>query len=175
VGFTSSVYLYKDAALSRLVSNLLQCYLRKTLRYFPVDLRILKCIVIGSQLLTHYPCQNGITMCASHLIHHLLRFKSCQPCRPLHSGVSTFFVCTDLHHSFHSSTALDYPPFFAYFEKLLSIPAFYIDPLIVSLNNLNYDAWSVVVYQRSTVIITELVLGLVLLKLGNCPFLMSWN
>jgi len=61
-------------------------------------------------------------------------------------------------------TALDYPPFFAYFEKLLSIPAFYIDPLIVDLNNLNYGAWSVVVYQRSTVILTELVLGLVLLK-----------
>lgn len=35
---------------------------------------------------------------------------------------------------------------------------------MVDLNNLNYDGWSVVVYQRLTVIITELVLGLVLLK-----------
>lgn len=60
--------------------------------------------------------------------------------------------------------ALDYPPFFAYFEKLLSIPASFIDPNIVDLNNLNYDAWSVIVYQRLTVIITELVLGIVLLK-----------
>lgn len=35
---------------------------------------------------------------------------------------------------------------------------------MVDLNNLNYDGWPVVVYQRITVIITELVLGLVLLK-----------
>lgn len=62
------------------------------------------------------------------------------------------------------SPALDYPPFFAYFEKLLSIPAALIDPKIVDLNNLNYDAWTVVVYQRSSVILTELVLGLAVLK-----------
>jgi alpha-1,3-glucosyltransferase len=61
-------------------------------------------------------------------------------------------------------TALDYPPFFAYFEKLLSIPAFFIDPKIVDVNNLNYDAWSVIAYQRATVIVTELVLGIVLLQ-----------
>ena len=60
--------------------------------------------------------------------------------------------------------ALDYPPFFAYFEKLLSIPAFLIDPKIVDVNNLNYDAWSVIAYQRATVIVTELVLGIVLLQ-----------
>jgi alpha-1,3-glucosyltransferase len=64
-----------------------------------------------------------------------------------------------------SIQALDYPPFFAYFEKFMSIPAALIDPGIVDLNNLNYSAWSVVVYQRSTVIITELVLGAVLLRL----------
>ncbi|KJA29945.1 glycosyltransferase family 57 protein [Hypholoma sublateritium FD-334 SS-4] len=63
-----------------------------------------------------------------------------------------------------SEWTLDYPPFFAYFEKLLSIPAFLIDPQIVDLNNLNYDAWSVIAYQRTTVILTELVLGAVLLK-----------
>lgn len=60
--------------------------------------------------------------------------------------------------------ALDYPPFFAYFEKLLSIPAYFIDPKIVDLNNLNYDSWSVIVYQRSTVILTELVLGVAVLR-----------
>ena len=60
--------------------------------------------------------------------------------------------------------ALDYPPFFAYFEKLLSIPAALIDPQIVKLENLNYDAWSVIAYQRTTVILTELVLGAVLVK-----------
>ena len=61
-------------------------------------------------------------------------------------------------------SALDYPPFFAYFEKVLSIPASLIDPRIVDLNNLNYSAWSVVAYQRTTVILTELVLASVLLK-----------
>ncbi|KIP12677.1 glycosyltransferase family 57 protein [Phlebiopsis gigantea 11061_1 CR5-6] len=63
------------------------------------------------------------------------------------------------YHDTTSEWTLDYPPFFAYFEKLLSIPAHFIDPKIVELTNLNYDAWSVVVYQRMTVIITELVLA----------------
>jgi alpha-1,3-glucosyltransferase len=62
------------------------------------------------------------------------------------------------------SLALDYPPFFAYFEKLLSIPAYFVDSKIVDLNNLNYGAWSVITYQRTTVILTELVLGAVLIK-----------
>jgi len=60
--------------------------------------------------------------------------------------------------------ALDYPPFFAYFEWLLSLPAALIDPAIVQVKNLNYDAWTVVAFQRSTVIITELVMGMALLR-----------
>ncbi|KAI0069121.1 glucosyltransferase [Artomyces pyxidatus] len=63
-----------------------------------------------------------------------------------------------------SEWTLDYPPFFAYFEKILSIPAYIIDPRMVDLNNLNYSAWSVIAYQRTTVIVTELVLGAVLLR-----------
>ncbi|KAH7920801.1 glucosyltransferase [Leucogyrophana mollusca] len=63
-----------------------------------------------------------------------------------------------------SEWTLDYPPFFAYFEKLLSIPASFVDAKIVDLNNLGYNAWSVVAYQRSTVIFTELLLGAVLLR-----------
>ncbi|KAJ3910172.1 glycosyltransferase family 57 protein [Lentinula edodes] len=63
-----------------------------------------------------------------------------------------------------SQWTLDYPPFFAYFEKILSIPASVIDPRIVDLNNLNYDSWSIILFQRTTVIITELVLGAALLK-----------
>jgi hypothetical protein len=58
--------------------------------------------------------------------------------------------------------ALDYPPFFAYFEYLLSIPASLIDSKMVDLNNLGYDAWSVIAYQRTTVIVTELVMALAL-------------
>ncbi|KAH9943342.1 glycosyltransferase family 57 protein [Epithele typhae] len=63
-----------------------------------------------------------------------------------------------------SEWTLDYPPFFAYFEKLLSIPAYFVNPAIVDLNNLHYGAWSVVAYQRTTVIVTELVLGAAALK-----------
>ncbi|KAJ7276314.1 glucosyltransferase [Mycena haematopus] len=63
-----------------------------------------------------------------------------------------------------SEWTLDYPPFFAYFEKLLSIPASFVDPKIVDLNNLNYDAWSVIAYQRITVILSELVLAAALIR-----------
>lgn len=65
----------------------------------------------------------------------------------------------------HSSApALDYPPFFAYFEKVLSVLAAYVDPAIVDLHNLDYDTWSVVTFQRTTVILTELLLGAALLR-----------
>ncbi|KAF8592684.1 glycosyltransferase family 57 protein [Ramaria rubella] len=63
-----------------------------------------------------------------------------------------------------SEWTLDYPPFFAYFEYILSIPASFIDFKIVDLENLRYDAWSVIAYQRSTVIVTELVLGAALIR-----------
>lgn len=61
-----------------------------------------------------------------------------------------------------SEWTLDYPPFFAYFEYLLSIPARFIDPKMVDVKNLGYDAWSVVAYQRTTVILSELVMALAL-------------
>ena len=70
--------------------------------------------------------------------------------------------------------ALDYPPFFAYFEKLLSIPASFIDPKIVDLHNLNYDSWSVIVYQRLTVLATELLLGAALLRYHDQPLCRKW-
>ena len=65
--------------------------------------------------------------------------------------------------TFTVKTALDYPPFFAYFEYVMSFPAAWIDPRIVDLNNLKYGAWSVIAYQRTTVIVTELVMALALL------------
>ena len=84
-------------------------------------------------------------------------------CRRRLSGVNTNSILS-VPLAKLTLIALDYPPFFAYFEKLLSIPAFFIDPKIVDVNNLNYDAWSVIAYQRVTVIFTELVLGIVLLQ-----------
>ena len=84
-------------------------------------------------------------------------------CRPHRNGVS--YSVADGSYCAHSlPPALDYPPFFAYFEKALSVLAAQVDPAIVDLHNLDYDAWSVVAYQRTTVIFTELLLGAALLR-----------
>lgn len=59
----------------------------------------------------------------------------------------------------HSSIwTLDYPPFFAYFEKVLSVFANIIDPSIVQLRNIDYAVDKVVYFQRLSVIITDIVL-----------------
>lgn len=63
-----------------------------------------------------------------------------------------------------SPWTLDYPPFFAYFSKLLSLFAYLIDPSIVDLSNLNYSSWTCVIYMRSTVLVSELVLFFALIK-----------
>ena len=85
-------------------------------------------------------------------------------CRRRLSGVNIYSIFFSVPLAKFTLIALDYPPFFAYFEKLLSIPAFFIDSKIVDVNNLNYGVWSVVAYQRATVIVTELMLGIVLLQ-----------
>jgi alpha-1,3-glucosyltransferase len=56
-----------------------------------------------------------------------------------------------------SQWTLDYPPFFAYFEWLLSRPAAWIDREMVRVANLNYGEQSVVFYQRATVIVSDLL------------------
>ena len=58
-----------------------------------------------------------------------------------------------------SEWTLDYPPFFAYFEWVLSQFAYYFfDPEIVNVENINYCASSVIYFQRFTVIVTDIVL-----------------
>uniref|UniRef100_A0A0K3CD36 Alpha-1,3-glucosyltransferase n=1 Tax=Rhodotorula toruloides TaxID=5286 RepID=A0A0K3CD36_RHOTO len=63
-----------------------------------------------------------------------------------------------------SEWTLDYPPFFAFFERFLSSFAYIVDPDIVRLDNLGYTGGAVVAFQRTTVILSELVLALALFR-----------
>ncbi|XP_058104153.1 probable dolichyl pyrophosphate Glc1Man9GlcNAc2 alpha-1,3-glucosyltransferase [Magnolia sinica] len=58
-----------------------------------------------------------------------------------------------------SPWTLDYPPLFAYFELFLSFFASLVDPTITNLHlGLDYNADTVVYFQRLTVIIADLIL-----------------
>ncbi|XP_065884238.1 dolichyl pyrophosphate Glc1Man9GlcNAc2 alpha-1,3-glucosyltransferase-like isoform X2 [Dysidea avara] len=57
-----------------------------------------------------------------------------------------------------SEWTLDYPPLFAWFEKLLSFPASIVDPHIVEVSNLRYSVFTCVLFQRISVIITDCIL-----------------
>ncbi|KAF9919366.1 glycosyl transferase [Lobosporangium transversale] len=80
-----------------------------------------------------------------------------------------------------SEWTLDYPPFFAWFEKLLSMFAAQADPKIVQVDNLSYDTPATILFQRTTVIISELVLFWALQRMlavmGNHPLqkIISWS
>jgi alpha-1,3-glucosyltransferase len=56
---------------------------------------------------------------------------------------------------------LDYPPFFAYFEYFLSLFAPLVDPQIVDVEAQNYTSWSVIAFQRvSVIMISDLILAI---------------
>lgn len=63
-----------------------------------------------------------------------------------------------------SEWTLDYPPLFAWFEWLLSQVAVFVDPNIVDVSNQDYSSLACVVFQRCTVIISELVLMLAIIQ-----------
>jgi alpha-1,3-glucosyltransferase len=60
-----------------------------------------------------------------------------------------------------SPWTLDYPPFFAYFEYLLGLFAGLFDQKIVDINALNNSDWSVLFFQRlSVILVSDLILAL---------------
>ena len=57
-----------------------------------------------------------------------------------------------------SEWTLDYPPLFAWFEWIMSHFASLVDPLIVRIDSLNYDAGSCIKFQRVSVMFSDLTL-----------------
>lgn len=56
------------------------------------------------------------------------------------------------------------PPFFAYFERLLAGVAYMLDPSVTQLSKDPIATWSTVAFQRTSVIVSELVLAFALFK-----------
>jgi hypothetical protein len=70
--------------------------------------------------------------------------------------------------------ALDYPPFFAYFSYLLTIPAKFLPSRyakhLLELSATPVDGWDIVSYMRISVLLSEVVLFWGLLRCGPAYF-----
>jgi len=59
-----------------------------------------------------------------------------------------------------SPWTLDYPPFFAWFEMLLSQVGVHFDPEMLKVRNLNYNSQKTILFQRFSVVVTDIVFAL---------------
>ncbi len=85
----------------------------------------------------------------------------------MHTGHTDLFLST----GYHPTTALDYPPFFAYFSYLLSLPLKLLpnhqSSRLLQISAKPIDGWDVVAYMRTSVVLSEIVLILGLFRLQS--------
>ena len=71
-----------------------------------------------------------------------------------------------------SEWTLDYPPFFAWFEWILSNFAQYVDSNMLKINNLQYKSNETVLFQRISVIISDIILAI---GIRACANSLNWE
>ncbi|RHZ09854.1 hypothetical protein DYB26_008889, partial [Aphanomyces astaci] len=74
---------------------------------------------------------------------------------------------TQWYFDIGSEWTLDYPPFFAWFERLVGSVAFYVDPGMLNLHALGYASYRTIVFQRLSVIVSDVVLFASIIKYCN--------